>query len=590
MNTKRLLRAFCVSITAATLLTACASPMERDAQEAMRDQMLSSHRQYVTAAASGPVIELSRPPSEVEAGLSQERRDQLDAMSGVRSYESQTPKLGADLLGGREDNVVRLTLEQAVAAAVKNNLDVQLARLRPAISQTQITQADAAFDAVVFADFSLSRLDTPRPPSTVAGALGAAFGGNRQTENDSLTTGIRKRLSTGGTVSASTSLARNWEEPQTTSLKEYETANIELGITQPLLRGFGPDVNRAEIILARSARQTSVQDLRRDLLDTVLNVERAYWNLYFSRNRLLIQERLLERTSDDYSRIQKRQDFDVSPVRTTEAGSFVELRRGEVIRARQDVRTASDALKRLINSANLPISGETLIIPADAPADVAVKFSLLDAVTTALRQRPEMQAALQQIHDAAIRLRVADNAKLPQLNVSAVMRFNGLGSSVGGAYDQLTDGDFIDYILGAQFEMPIGNRGPSALYAQRNLERRTSVVAYQRAAQEVVLQVKDAMRTLLTSYELIGAARAARRAAADNLRAIEQQEEAGVALTPEFLLDLKLSSQQRLATAETQELQALVDYNTAIAAYYRALGTLLERNGIAFESDPDGRD
>ncbi len=558
----------------------------------MRDQMLSSHREHVAAAASGPIIELSRPPSEVEAGLTQERRDQLDAMSGIRSYENQPLKLGPDLLGGGEPDVVSLTLEQAVSAAVKNNLDVQLARLRPAISQTQITQADAVFDAVVFADLSVSRLDTPRPatsafttPGSGLGTFAALVGGNRQLETDSLTTGIRKRLTTGGTVSASTNISRIVEEPPTTSLQAYETANIELGITQPLLRGFGRDVNRAEILLTRSARHTSVQELRRDLLDTVLSVERAYWNLYFSRHRLQIQERLLERTTDDFTRILKRQDFDVSPVRSTEAGSFVELRRSDVIRARQDVRTASDTLKRLINSANLPISGETLIVPRDMPADAAVKFSLLDAVTTALRNRPEMQAALQQIHDAAVRLRVADNARLPQLNVSAIMRYNGLDDSVGGAYDNLTDGDFIDYILGAQFEMPIGNRGPSAFYAQRNLERRTTVVAYQRAAQDVVLQVKDSIRTLLTSYELIGATQAARRAAADNLRAIEQQEEAGVALTPEFLLDLKLSSQQRLATAEIQELQALVDYNTAIAAYFRSLGTLLERNGIDFDPD-----
>jgi outer membrane protein TolC len=98
--------------------------------------------------------------------------------------------------------------------------------------------------------------------------------------------------------------------------------------------------------------------------------------------------------------------------------------------------------------------------------------------------------------------------------------------------------------------------------------------------------VKSSLRDVLTSYELIGATRASRRAAADSLRAIEEQEAAGVALTPEFLLDLKLSTQQRLADAEIQEVQALTGYNTAISQLYQAMGTLLDRNQIEFIAEP----
>src|SRR5690606_12236037 len=98
-------------------------------------------------------------------------------------------------------------------------------------------------------------------------------------------------------------------------------------------------------------------------------------------------------------------------------------------------------------------------------------------------------------------------------------RFNGVGlSSVGGAYDALEDGKFIDYIAGFNFEMPIGNRGPEAALEQRRLERRATVVNYRRTAQQVVKDVKDTMRALDTAYEIIGAARSARRAAAERLR------------------------------------------------------------------------
>ena len=204
-------------------------------------------------------------------------------------------------------------------------------------------------------------------------------------------------------------------------------------------------------------------------------------------------------------------------------------------------------------------------------------------MTTALRQRPSLEQALLQIKDASIRQRVADNQRLPLLDLRATVAANGLDPDSGaGALDEAGERNFIDYVIGATFEQPIGNRAAEANYRQRRLARRQSVLQYRDQAQQVVLDVKNALRELVRTYELIGSNRAARRAAADSLRAIEQQEEAGAALTPEFLLDLKLQTQQRLAQAEIDEARALSDYNAAIARLYRAMGTLLDRNGIEF--------
>ena len=66
-------------------------------------------------------------------------------------------------------------------------------------------------------------------------------------------------------------------------------------------------------------------------------------------------------------------------------------------------------------------------------------------------------------------------------------------------------------------------------------------------------------------------------AAAQNLMAILAREELDEALTPEFLLDLKLSTQQRLADAELREGRVMIDYNIALVAVHQSTGTLLER-------------
>jgi outer membrane protein TolC len=95
-----------------------------------------------------------------------------------------------------------------------------------------------------------------------------------------------------------------------------------------------------------------------------------------------------------------------------------------------------------------------------------------------------------------------------------------------------------------------------------------------------VQNVKDALRNVRSAWQQIGVNRTARRAAAENLRALQEREEKGEALTPEFLLDLKLQTQQRLANAQISELQAMVDYNIALTNLYQASGTLLKHNQI----------
>ncbi|MCC6680635.1 MAG: TolC family protein [Phycisphaeraceae bacterium] len=565
---------------AVALVGGCRGPLDMAPEQELRQSLIESHRRQLQAIPDAPTVELNREPSDVEAELSDERRAELDRISGLAAYADQPVELGDDLMGRTDERVVQLSLQRVMQLAVEHNLDLRVARLRPAIADSQVVQAEAAFDATFFTEAGWQKLDTPQPAGIIPGV-----GGNKQDENLSVTTGINKRLISGGSIEAATNFNRYDSTTSFFGVSHYYDSDVTLSLAQPLLRNFGSDVNRAEIVLARSARESEAQALRGQLLDLLAQTEQAYWDLVFARHQLLVQKRLHERTVDDRDRLSKRADFDVTPVQITEANSFVELRRGDVIRARQLVRDASDKLKRLINAPDLPVADETLIVPVETPVEDPVQFNLLDAVTTALRQRPEMQQALLAIKDASVRQRVADNLRLPELTLSAAVGFNGLSTGSGDdSYDNLSEADFIDYILSARFSMPIGNRGPQAQYQQTRLQRQSAVLDYQRLAEDVVLAVKTALRTVRTNYELIGSARAARRAAADSLRAIEEQEAAGIALTPEFLLDLKLSTQQRLADAEIQEVAALRDYNSAIAELYRTTGTLLDRNGITFDA------
>ncbi len=569
-------------LIAVFLMGGCADPLYRTTEQELHNQMIRYYERKVRGMADGQIVELQWQANDVEADLTAERLEELNAMSGFEAYVDDPLELGPNLLNEAETKAVQMTLQQAIELAVEHNLSLQAARLTPAIQQTQVTAAFSGFDMAFFSSADWAKGHTFQPNMLVVPASIIPT----EMETYTLLTGLRKRLVSGGNIEIQTQLQYADISVPGSNFDYYET-DLALNLTQPLLRGFGSDVNRANIVLAKNAHRSEVQRLRQSLSQLCASVEAAYWNVVFSRQELLIRTRLLNRTIDDRDRLKAREDFDVNPVRLTEANSFVELRRSDVIRARQLVRNASDALKRLINSPDLTVGTETLVAPLDRPAQAPVTFDLLDAVTIAMQNRPELQLALLQIKDASIRHRVADNSRLPELNLNASINFNGVSTrDAGNAYDSLGQDDFIDYLIGGQFEVPIGNRGPEAQYSQRRLERRQATIVYQDMAQEIVLEVKQALRDLLTSYQLMGSTRSARLAAADNLRAIEVQEEAGVALTPEFLVDLKLRAQERLADAETQENRSLAAYNNALASLYQAMGTLLDRNHIAFNDKP----
>ncbi len=558
-------------------VTGCAGPLsEQRGHTLLRTAVIVEHRQQMAALANTEPVTVQRQESDLKTRLSDERLTELDKISGAGAYRAETLDPGTDLTGASGAQSVSLSLKEAVATAIESNLDVAVARVGPAIGAAQLQQADAQFDWTFFADADFQKQDTPQPPGTVPG-----LSNDIQQETQSLNTGLRKTLTSGGQLQIETTLSRQERVPSFFLVNRFFDADALITLQQPLLRGFGKELNLTQIELAHSTEAAAREVLRQTLNDLVAQVETSYWDLNLAHRSVLIQQRLLERTIVERDRLEDRAGYDTTPVRVTEANSRVELRRADLIRVRAQVRSASDTLKRLLNSPNLPLADETLLRPVDDPLDQPVSFSLRDEVTTALEQRPELAQSLLAIRDAELRQRVADNATLPQLDLTAAVGLNGIDlDNAVEAYADLVDGEFVDYIVGLNFEQPLGNRAAKGLATQRRLEREQAALTYRRDAQNVVLEVKNALRAVLSNYQLVDATRAARWAAADSLRAINVQEELGVALTDEFLLDLKLNAQERLANAEFAEAQAQSNYMTSIADLYRTNGTLTQRYGV----------
>ncbi len=568
----------------------CQSPLEaHDSDRVLAQSVSRAVERELADLVSSRASErqtTTQPPAQVEQELAP-RRQELDELSpGLGGYDHQ-PQLGPDLTGAEQDHAM-LSLHQAVHTAVANNLAIQQARLQPAISEAEVVAAEAIFDSVLFAGASYANRDRPaaqRVVLTPSGLIPIGVGVDAS-KSYLFETGIRKRMVSGGTISVSTDLERF--SNQTPGIGQVPdpmySAAIRLSLAQPLLRGAGSTVNTAVIRLSRNDERRSMQQLRAELLALVAETETAYWELAFAWRNLAIAEWLVEVGEEVRLKFEGRREFDTLPAQLADATARVEQRKADVIRARRAVRGASDRLKVLLNDSQFTVGGEVVLMPLEDTIESPISYNLREAVLAAIENRPEIQQAILGIDDASIRQMLADNARLPLLDLGAQLAYFGMDDSVRDAYSNIFSDEFFDYALGLSFESPIGNREAEARFRQARLRRTASVLAYRQAVQQVVLDVKNALRDVIANYELIRASRSFRVAQAENLRALLVEEETIRSLTPEFL-DLKFRRQETLAQARQDEIQALTNFDSSIASLYRAMGIGLSMNRIEIEID-----
>ena len=534
---------------------------------------------------------LRTPPEStfaVESALAN-RREELDRIGPQWQKADVSLDVGPTLTG-EDPSAVRLSLKTAIQTAVRNNLGVQAARLEEGITQARIEQAESAFDATFFASTNFNRSTQP-----TVGIVFPGPGGPTQIIPDvddsrswAFETGIRQRTVTGGGFEVAFGGGSNEQWPSDLyDPNPAMSSAVRLGLTQPLLRGFGSDVNEAQIRLARNADRAALQQLRARLLATVAEVEGAYWQVVLSRQNLIIAEWLVAAGVEVRDVLAKRRQYDATLAEYANAVATVEQRKANVIQARLALAQVTNTLKLLVNSPDLPVGAETVVVPVDLPVSAPVRYSLREGVVTAVANSPTVLQALLGIDNASIQSIVADNQRLPQLDLNAQLSYFGLDSGFEDSVSQLGSGDFVDYLVGATFSQLIGNRYGESLYREARLERSRSVIQYRQAVQGATVDVKNRLLEVVANYELIEQTRATRLAQAENLRALEVTEKTLAALTPEFL-QLKFQTQNALALAQQSAAAALVNYNVSLARLWQAMGTGLEMNRIEIETADPG--
>jgi outer membrane protein TolC len=503
---------------------------------------------------------------------------------------AETP---APLLHG----TLALSLQDAIKMGLENNLDVQIDRYAPMIAELDLTAAWGVYDPELFAEMTYSDSKTPNSFAIT----GVTTNINRSTEGFG---GLRGILPISGTQF---STQFNGGRSTSNSVAETLTPRYDSGwsvdVTQPVLRNLIWNEPWTRVKSSRLLHDSSEADFRRAVMDTVQRIEDAYWELIAAEEALRVANKSLETATA--LREQTQTQFDVgvvSKVEVTEADAGVSQRQVERIRTENQYRNQQDVLIDLVLGPNLRASSTLEIRPTDRPDDFTpYEVDVEGAVSRAFEHRPELAQAERGIRRSEVQLAFARNQRLPALD--GVFRFGQTGlageqSSTAacrfaadpiacaanpppnrfpGEFDDSIDDyeDYPQYVAGARLSIPFPNTTARASAARSELELSRAQTSMHRLEQQIVLEVRQAARNLAASQEGIVAARSAREAAAEQLRAEQVRLQYGES-TP---FDV-LQREEALVARERDEIGAFRAYRTSVTALDRAQGTILRNRNI----------
>jgi outer membrane protein TolC len=396
---------------------------------------------------------------------------------------NNTPRLDSLLRAGN----LYLSLQDTIALALENNLDIAIQRYGPQLAEAALRQAKAGgFARGVStgvlagpASASVSSSGTTAGTNVTSGALssnatssavgasaisssgpaipsldplftsGMSWGHVTTPQTSAFNTGsnaliqqqnvanfaVQQSFLTGTTVGLGlTNTAINSNNPRS-DFNPATTSALSLNFTQHLLQGYGPSLNSRQITIAKNNREVSDLTFKLQVETTVAAVVELYWDLVsfnqsvqVARDALAASQRLLE---DNRKQVEVGTLAQIEVVRAeAEIASREQTLLVAETRTLQQETIIKTALSRTgvadprIASAHI-ITTDRIQIPAVEPVT-----PIQDMTALALSSRPELAQSRIQLSNQELTIRGSKNALLPTLDVVASLANNGLAGVI----------------------------------------------------------------------------------------------------------------------------------------------------------------
>jgi len=499
--------------------------------------------------------------------------------------------LGAALASGQAPGLERaVSLQDCIEIALKNNLDLSAEILGPDVAAAAAGRAREIF---------LPKLSFTLGTQTSNQASFSFLDAADQVTSDfaDYQGTLQQRLPTGATLSATLYSYRSETNRSFQTINPRYGSTLTFDFAQPLLRDFGFRMARREIIVAAGTHEISENQLRQALLDTVYDVEEAYWNLVYSRESLKVRQESLKLARDLLTKNEKELEVGViPPIDILSARAEVASREADILQAQAQVKNDQDTLRTLLNLMGEGGGPAPMLVPSESPRTEASPLDLQGARATALANRPDLASSRVTLKTRAFDLTYARNQTLPNLSLRASFFSPGVsgtqilyqdddpltgvivGTVPSGPNPAFRDAFRLRYknwFVGLTLDLPLESVMSRARVAQSKLEADQAALRHKGLEAQALLEVEIAVRAVETDQQRTQAYQLARELAEEKLAAEQKKLEAG--LSTNYTV---LQQQRDLALARMNETRARVDYNLSLARLERAMGTSLEAKNI----------
>ena len=376
-------------------------------------------------------------------------------------------------------------------------------------------------------------------------------------------------------------------------LDSFYRASLEAEIRQPLLRGRGAFIQRLPIVISRINTDQEIANLEATLHNMVTNLEIRYWDLYLAyrsfegaktgRNAALETWRIIE---DQY-----KEGAEVNIQNVAQASEQYHFFDAQVIDAYNNLLNAEGQLRFLLGWS---ATDGRFIRPVDEPVKAPVEFDWCESLAEALTYRPEVRRRRWEIKKRELAVQYSKNGLLPQLDVSLVYRWLGLGNRFGtggdsepfpgvnsGALNELYSGDHQELALNGTFALPIGFRREEANVRNAQLKLAREIARGEDLELDITKELSETIRALAANQMIMRSAFNRWISTDEEVKHFERLEDAGVES-----LDVALDSQRRRSQAESAFYTAVVEYNKVIALLHLRKGTILAYSGVEYQEGP----
>lgn len=501
----------------------------------------------------------------------------------VAAQEAQAPQ-----------GTLSLSLEDCIVKALKDNLGVAIQVLGPQVSAESVNAAQEKYIPTLSLSYqsrksenaAYSYLDTPGD-STI-----------NRTQNYNFMT-ANQTLPTGGTLRLDFTGYRTTTNQRGRTIDPRFGTTLSFNLSQPLLKNFGPKISRREILVAKNNLGVSEENLRNALINTVYNVESAYWNLVYSLENLEVRKQSLQLAKDLLEKNQRSVEVGtLAPMEVLSARAEVATREADLIQAETSIKSNEDALRLLLNISEAESQAIASITPKDKPTYVQRQVDLEEALAAAIQNRPDLEISRIGLETDKLNLSYARNQVLPDLSLSASYSAPGIDGTrliynlpnpldpnaeiidtipggISGALKQSFKFTYPNWNFWLTLSLPLSNFFGRANLVQAKLNMRQTMLEMENQKEQVYIEIKNAVRTVEANYKRILAYTTARELAEQKLAAEEEKRRVG--MSTNYMV---LSYQRDLANARISELNAIISYNVSLASLEKAMGTNLKSKNI----------